>query len=65
MLAAATPLADPLAGHVEPLAALWASWCAREGLQCVSADDMDCTGLTPAQADFVNAFITVWDEVTK
>lgn len=51
--------------HEQALCDLWGDWCAREGLECRSADEMDRSVMTDEQRAFTDAFIVMWDEVVK
>ena len=59
------PPPAPLRSYEQSLCALWESWCAAEGLECRSADEMDRRGMDDRQCAFTDAFITIWNTVVK
>ena len=40
-------------------------WCAAEDLEFLSADEFDLRKLTDQQAEYIKAFITLWDITVK
>lgn len=41
----------------------WKEWCESQGLQCISADEMEHDDLSVEQRRYVSDFIMRWEEV--